>query len=44
MESLQVGVHYQLFAKQSIIWEINGGSLLGYALCIHTVHLYSYGD
>ena len=24
MESLKVGVHYQLFAKQSTIWKING--------------------
>ena len=24
MESLKVGVHYQLFAEQSIIWRING--------------------
>ena len=24
MESLKVGVHYQLFDEQSIIWKING--------------------
>ena len=37
MESLKVGVYYQLFADKC-------GSLPGYALCIRTDHLRSSGD